>query len=346
MEATINVAVFGKTGVGKSTLINYLFDETRRMTGSGKPITVKGFFEGKKEINGVTITLIDSWGIEQNKTSEWNQLFHQYLESRITSEAIEEWMHAAIYCIDVSGDRIEDIDIEIIQTLIAAKIPVIVAFTKAIFTTNEALDKLTSILQEALIYEDELVILPVNSKEVTDFNGNVYKPFGKQEILAAIHQHYIQMLYRHLPAHIFKTLQQRIYDFAADIGAATNINEAILLYEHYHTCFWERDLRLLIQQELWAALRMYEGIDQTVFAPLYEDPVLAKIIASSSAVSEVDMIDKFTEIKGNLIPLLKRKELEKIAERFCSHAITTLHNHWRAIVDVMVETLNCAYKKL
>ena len=40
----INVLLIGKSGAGKSALLNYLLGEEAELTGSGKPVTGKGVF--------------------------------------------------------------------------------------------------------------------------------------------------------------------------------------------------------------------------------------------------------------------------------------------------------------
>ena len=40
-----NVLIMGKTGTGKSTLLNYICDANLAETGSGKPVTGEGFGE-------------------------------------------------------------------------------------------------------------------------------------------------------------------------------------------------------------------------------------------------------------------------------------------------------------
>src|SRR3954452_23299357 len=56
-----NLAIFGKTGVGKSTLINAIFSADVAKTGTGRPVTLKTeYFEHPSGYFGV----YDSEGIE------------------------------------------------------------------------------------------------------------------------------------------------------------------------------------------------------------------------------------------------------------------------------------------
>lgn len=57
----VNIMVVGKTGVGKSTLINNLFRENLALTGIGRPIT-KHLRRISKE--GVPLVLYDTRGLE------------------------------------------------------------------------------------------------------------------------------------------------------------------------------------------------------------------------------------------------------------------------------------------
>ena len=70
-----NVLIIGKSGVGKSSLINYIFDKQLMKTGSGRPITEKGVFTEKLKIDDrFTINLSDTWGIEANKAEEGEKI--------------------------------------------------------------------------------------------------------------------------------------------------------------------------------------------------------------------------------------------------------------------------------
>ena len=70
----------GKTGTGKSTLLNYLCDKKIADPGTGKPVTGEGIYEYKVNINDQEVRLFDSWGIEAGKTEKWKQLIADALK--------------------------------------------------------------------------------------------------------------------------------------------------------------------------------------------------------------------------------------------------------------------------
>src|SRR5690606_41048071 len=63
----INILLVGKTGVGKSTLINNVFRERLAATGIGKPIT-QHLRRISKE--GLPIVLYDTKGLELNEETQ------------------------------------------------------------------------------------------------------------------------------------------------------------------------------------------------------------------------------------------------------------------------------------
>src|SRR5690625_2989354 len=63
----MNILIAGRTGVGKSTLINTVFQKNLAETGQGRPVT-KGTREITKE--GVPITIFDTRGLEMSEFGE------------------------------------------------------------------------------------------------------------------------------------------------------------------------------------------------------------------------------------------------------------------------------------
>ena len=64
-----NILVLGKTGVGKTSLLNYLYGFDLP-TGAGLPKTGKGLHENVITRNGITYHIFDTWGIEADSLPE------------------------------------------------------------------------------------------------------------------------------------------------------------------------------------------------------------------------------------------------------------------------------------
>ncbi|NGZ60608.1 MAG: hypothetical protein CV081_08930, partial [Nitrospira sp. LK265] len=91
MERRYNVVVIGKTGVGKSTLLNYLFGRTEFRSGVGKPVTSRGFHKKPFESFGIPMMFFDSWGLELDKHKDWISDLEQELKERGTDKPVEQW---------------------------------------------------------------------------------------------------------------------------------------------------------------------------------------------------------------------------------------------------------------
>lgn len=125
----INILVAGKTGSGKSTLINAVFREKLAETGVGQPIT-QHVERITKE--GVPLTLYDTKGLELSAHAQ-----HEVLESlsSLIKAQKEKGQNEAIdivyYCINSTMARIEPFEIELIEAM-AEHVPVILVLTQAI----------------------------------------------------------------------------------------------------------------------------------------------------------------------------------------------------------------------
>lgn len=123
----VHILVVGKTGVGKSTLINSIFREKLAETGIGQPIT-KHLRKIEKE--GVPMVLYDTRGLELDAETQM-QVTGEIDDTLAGMVQNQEHMHVAYYCINASSSRIEDMEIRLIEYL-AGKIPVILVLTQSV----------------------------------------------------------------------------------------------------------------------------------------------------------------------------------------------------------------------
>jgi len=122
-----NLAVFGKTGVGKSTLVNAIFGRDVALTGVGSPVT-KGlvYYRHPDGFLGV----YDSEGFETGTAGDAIVAGLRSLVVEHRAKAVDEQIHAAWYLVRWSDRRFERGQEQFVRALADLGLPVIVVLTQ------------------------------------------------------------------------------------------------------------------------------------------------------------------------------------------------------------------------
>ncbi len=195
---TLNIIVVGKTGVGKSTLINSVFRNKIADTGIGKPVTAH---MRKISKEGMPLAIYDTRGFELRKEvqQEVKKEVVDTINKGIAKHNVNEAIHCIWYCVNTASNRIEPEEIEWIKELSKenqnTQVPIIVVLTQS-FSEKNAKAMRKQILEENL---DIVQVVPVLAEDYEINDEYVAKSYGLEEL--------VQIMGEALPDELMDTLQ-------------------------------------------------------------------------------------------------------------------------------------------
>jgi len=186
----VNILVAGKTGVGKSTLINSVFQGDLATTGQGRPVT-QNTREIKKE--GIPVSIFDTRGLELEKFRETLKELTSFLDACAQKQDPNEHIHCAWICVAEDSRRIEDAEMNLCRSL-APRMPVVIVITKARAdqgfrsTAQTLLPEASNVVRVRAIREeldDGYILEPIGLRELVDLTMEIVPQSQKNAFAAA-----------------------------------------------------------------------------------------------------------------------------------------------------------------
>jgi uncharacterized protein (DUF697 family)/GTP-binding protein EngB required for normal cell division len=123
----VNIVVAGRSGVGKSTLVNAVFQGNLAATGQGRPVTQEAREYTK---DGIPVAILDTRGLEMERYPATLKSLEELVRQRTADPDATRHLHAAWVCVSEDSRRVEEGESHVAEML-ARYMPVVAVITKA-----------------------------------------------------------------------------------------------------------------------------------------------------------------------------------------------------------------------
>lgn len=219
--------ILGKTGVGKSTLINNMFNKKMANVGVGKPIT--------KNIKKITLpdfplAIFDTPGLELSGDFNVDSLMDAVvneINKGIQSGDVSQAIHCIWYCISTPSHRIEQTEIDFLKRFLGKTseydVPVIVVLTQS-YSKKDAQKLKSEVEKENLPIVNVVPVLAENYEIDDEYTAKAYGLERLSEIMNNVIPDAIQKTFiavQKVNLELKKGKAQAVVASSASVAAAT-----------------------------------------------------------------------------------------------------------------------------
>lgn len=186
-----NLALFGPTGVGKSTLINAVFGVRLAATGVGQPIT-KGSHLYRQQTS--TIGILDTQGLEVGQHDA--EVLHDLrvlIDARLLAP-VSEHVHVAWYCVRAGSRRFQDSEEAFVRQLADIGLPVLLVITQSPLTNEQTTDGSTATLQTDEAKRTRELVADISNRQLPVVEDRVFLVNAEADDWMGAHAHGLDRL--------------------------------------------------------------------------------------------------------------------------------------------------------
>lgn len=187
MENCANILLLGKTGVGKSSFINYFIGQPLAKVGDGRPVTQDYFTPYEIADGEYPIQIFDTKGLEAMNAHNQMGAIIEGVKERNNSDDVMNWFHTIFYCVSMANNRFEEFEANFIRQLreeISQHIHIILTQCDAV--QPDVIDKMRTKIINDIGNMEGIKIFEVISITKKKATGEVVEPRGKEKISESV----------------------------------------------------------------------------------------------------------------------------------------------------------------